>query len=186
MNQYSALEEEAKRQAKIDEPNPKPQEHSTALKLGFALLLILVLAVAAPLWDAWSFRTWLPKAQKEAEMLFPLLREKQFDGIGYSAQGDEVILYQYEFIEEQFSLIRAERERIPLPEGAAKTIGAFEDARSVQGGVLFARHIKVLRGGDEWDGLFFAGEDGLGALEEYVLREDDGIPYLAGVPEAIK
>ena len=80
---------------------------------------------------------------------------------------------------------RTEVGRVALPEGA--DLKTFRDARSLKGGVLFARKLTSGTLVPDWEGLYINDSGEIGGLEDYVLREvGENAWYLGSVPQGLE
>lgn len=180
MSEQKSYADEAALQETKEKDAPKLQP-PMILGLGLALTIILVAGLFLPLRDRQTLNSWLGRALPEAQTLAAAIPEGlHFTDADYDDAGTAYVFYDYELQGDSPIPMRTEIGRIDLPEGVHK--GTFVDARSLKGGVLFAR--RVTGGGvPQWQGVYI-NENGLGELEEYLLRDlDANAWYLMNVPE---
>ena len=184
MSENRSMEDmQAQKKAEVDEP--KLLQRPTVLVVIFALCLILLMAVVLPLRDSLSLKSWLGRATDEALALYAEMPEEPFVAAEYDPADRSLALYNYEALGDDPIPARVEVGRVALPENAR--LNTFRNARTLSGGVLFARKVNGSGLTPEWDGLYVNPASGLGELEEYLLQEaGEGVWYLINVPESLK
>ena len=171
---------------KEEEQEKKLLQQPTILVVGLALALVLLLGLILPIRDSLSLNSWLGRAAKEAAALAgEIPADLRFTAAEYDAGDRSLVLYDYIVRDPDPIPARTEVGRAALDADAR--LNTFVDARRLGDGVLFARKKTFASDGStNWDGLY-VGPSGLGALEEYLLREaGEGIWYLGGVPESVR